>query len=120
MVIDLLSVLHRQPDYSFSRIVTGNEFWFLYLDLSDHMFAASRDEVIPRENARIEAQRAMLTIFFSGVSLIKMDALPSGVQFTSNIFSIIFYPILLKQEENFLQSSQGSIFCTHGQFDVSQ
>jgi hypothetical protein len=53
MAIDLLSVLDRQADYSFSRIVTGDEFWFLYLSRSDHMSAASRDKVIPREKATI-------------------------------------------------------------------
>jgi hypothetical protein len=36
----------------FSRIMTGNELWLLYWCLSDYMFAASRDKVIPREKPR--------------------------------------------------------------------
>jgi hypothetical protein len=78
MAIDLLSVLRLQADHSFSQIVIGNESWFLYQYQSDHIFAASREEVIPREKATIEAQRVMLTIVSSGVSLTKVDALPSG------------------------------------------
>jgi hypothetical protein len=46
---DFLTLLRRQARFSFSRIVTGNESWFLYLYQSDHMFAASQDEVIPRK-----------------------------------------------------------------------
>jgi hypothetical protein len=49
MAIDLSSVIYRQMNHYFPRIMTGDESWFLYLYLSDHMFAASRDEVIPRE-----------------------------------------------------------------------
>jgi hypothetical protein len=74
MATDLLSVLDRQADYFF-RIVTVDEFWFLYLYLSDHMSAASQNEVIPREKVTIATQRVMLTIFFNGVSLITVDAL---------------------------------------------
>jgi hypothetical protein len=42
--------------------------------------------VIPREKATIRAQRVMLTIFFSGVSLITVDALPSGAQLPQEYF----------------------------------
>jgi hypothetical protein len=62
MAIDLSNVFHRQTNHSFVRIVTGDESWFLDLYPSDHIFAANRDEVIPREKATIEAQKAMLTI----------------------------------------------------------
>jgi hypothetical protein len=86
MATDLLSVLYRQADYSFSPIVTGDESWFLYLYLSDHMFTASRDNMIAREKATIKAQSVILTIFFSGVSLITVDALLSGAQFTQEYF----------------------------------
>jgi hypothetical protein len=55
MATDLLSVLHLQADYSFSRIATRDKYWFLCLYLSDHMFTASQDEVIPREKAMIGA-----------------------------------------------------------------
>jgi hypothetical protein len=78
MTTDLLNVLHRQANYSCSRIVTGDESWFLYLYLYDYMFAISRDEMIPREKATIEAQRIMLTILFSGMSLITVDTLLFG------------------------------------------
>jgi hypothetical protein len=53
MAIDLSSILYHQENYSFSQIMTGDESWFLCLYPSDHMFAVSRDEVIPREHATI-------------------------------------------------------------------
>jgi hypothetical protein len=49
MTNDPLRVLRRKADYFFSRIMTHTEFWFLYWCLSDHIFAASRDKVIPRK-----------------------------------------------------------------------
>jgi hypothetical protein len=66
--------------------VTGDEFWFLYLYLSTHLFAVSRDEVIPREKATIGAEKIMLTLFFSAVSLITLNALPSGARFNQAHF----------------------------------
>jgi hypothetical protein len=42
------------------------------------MFATSREEVIPRTKATIGAQKVMLTIFFNGVKLISLNALPAG------------------------------------------
>jgi hypothetical protein len=49
MAINSLALLRRQAELSFHRIVTGDESWFLCLYQSDHMFAATRDEVIPRK-----------------------------------------------------------------------
>jgi hypothetical protein len=46
------------------------------------MLARSRGEMIPRPKATISAQKVMLTIFFSGVKLISLNALPSGARFT--------------------------------------
>jgi hypothetical protein len=86
MANDLLSVLHSQVDYSFSRIVTEDEFWFLFLSSFDYMFSASRDEVIPREKATIWSQKVILAIFFGGMSLIISNALPSGAQFSQKCF----------------------------------
>jgi hypothetical protein len=47
MASDLLTLLRGQARFSFSRIVTWDESWFLYLYQSHHIFAVSRDEVIP-------------------------------------------------------------------------
>jgi uncharacterized membrane protein len=63
---------------SFSRIVTGNESWFLVLYQSDHMFATTRDEVIPRTKQIIGFQKIMLMILFTGTKLISLNALPAG------------------------------------------
>jgi hypothetical protein len=76
MASDLLTVLRGQTRFSFSRIVTVDESWFLYLYQSDHMLAASRDEVIPRKNT-IGTRKVIVTIFFSGAKLISLQPLPS-------------------------------------------
>jgi hypothetical protein len=46
----------------------------------------SRDEVIPREKATITAQTIILMIFFNGVSLTTLNALPSGARFNQEYF----------------------------------
>jgi hypothetical protein len=75
------------------------------------MFAASRDEVIPREKAIVDARKAMLAIVFSGVTLITMNTLPSGVRFTQKYFIINILPDIVEargrifrrvRRENFL------------------
>jgi hypothetical protein len=53
MATNLLNLLREQAQFSFSQIVTGDESWFLYLYQSDHIFAASRDEVIPRKKPQL-------------------------------------------------------------------
>jgi hypothetical protein len=64
LTIDMLSFLRQQISLSFSRIVTGDELWFLSLYQSDHVFTKSWDEVIPRTKHTIGAQKVMLTIFY--------------------------------------------------------
>jgi histone-lysine N-methyltransferase SETMAR len=71
----MLDVLLEQRDKSFNCIVTSDKSWFVYRDLSDHMFASGRENVIPREKQIIGARKVMLTIFFSRTSLINLDAL---------------------------------------------
>jgi hypothetical protein len=53
MASDFVTLLRGQARPSFSRIVTGDESWFLYLYQSDHMFFASRDEVILRRKTQL-------------------------------------------------------------------
>jgi hypothetical protein len=50
------------------------------------MFPRSRDEVIPRTKAKMDAQKVMLTIFFSNVRVIGLNVQPSGAQFTQEYF----------------------------------
>jgi hypothetical protein len=99
ITIDLLSVLRPQPEFSFSRIVTEDESWFLYSLQSDHNFATIREEVIPRTKATISAQKVMLTIFFSGVKLIRLNALPAGARFTQEYFINSIFPDILDEKQ---------------------
>jgi hypothetical protein len=50
------------------------------------MFPSSRDEVIPRVKTTIGAHEAMMTIFFSGVQLVTLKALPPGTRFNQEYF----------------------------------
>jgi hypothetical protein len=45
------------------------------------MFAASRDEVIPRKNPQLRSE-SYGDDFFSGAKSISLQALPSGARFT--------------------------------------
>jgi hypothetical protein len=77
-----LTLLRGQTPFSFSRIMTGDESWSLHLFQSDHMFAASRDEVIPRKRPTIGTRKVMVTIFFRSAKLISLQALPPRARFT--------------------------------------
>jgi histone-lysine N-methyltransferase SETMAR len=113
MLVDLLSVLRRQPEFSFSRIVTGDEPWFLYSFQPDHMFATSREEVIPRTNATIGAQKVMLAIFFSSVKLISLNALPAGARFTQEYFINRILPDILDEKQRILRRNRRDDFFVH-------
>jgi hypothetical protein len=69
------------------------------------MFATSREEVIPRTKATISAQKVMLTIVFSGVKLISLNALPAGVGFTQEYFINSIVADILDKKTNFKEES---------------
>jgi hypothetical protein len=113
MANDLLSVLHSQVDYSFSRTVTEDEFWFLYRPPFDYMFSASRDEVIPREKATIGSQKVILAIFFGGMSLIISNPLPSGARFNQKCFIHDVIPDIVEvRRQIFHRFHQREFSCT--------
>jgi hypothetical protein len=59
----MLDILREQTDKSFNCIITCDEERFVYLYLSDHMFASGRESVISREKQIIASRMVMLTIF---------------------------------------------------------
>jgi hypothetical protein len=63
------------------------------------MFSRSRDEVIPRTKATIAVEKVMLTIFFSGVKLISLNALPLGVRSTQEYFMHNILPYIVNERE---------------------
>jgi histone-lysine N-methyltransferase SETMAR len=97
MASGLLTLLRGQVLFSFSRIVTGNESWFLYLYQTDHMFAVSRDDVILRKKSTIGARKVMMTIFFSGAKLISRWAFPAGAEFTQEYFIDTILPDIIHE-----------------------
>jgi hypothetical protein len=50
------------------------------------MFTSGRENVIPREKQTIDARKIMLTIFFSGISMISLEALPHDQTCTQEYF----------------------------------
>jgi hypothetical protein len=120
MANDLLSVLHSQVDYSFFRIVTEDESWFLYLSPFDYMFSASRDEVIQSEKATIGSQKVMLAIFFGGMSLITLNALSSGGRFNQKYFVHDIIPDIVEARRRISIDFTRENFRVHGQFHVPQ
>jgi hypothetical protein len=80
-------VLYDQVDNSFDGVVTGNESWFVYIYLSDYMFATGRNEIVPKEKQTIWARKVMLTIFRRAAS----DYSGSTTTW-SGIHLKIFYP----------------------------
>jgi hypothetical protein len=75
------------------------------------MFAASRDEVIPRKKHTIGARKVMVTIFFSGAKLISLQALPSGARFTQEYFINTILPDLVHERgQIFRRVNRGDFF----------
>jgi hypothetical protein len=73
------------------------------------MFALSRDEVIPRTKATIGAHRVMVTIFFSGLHMITLKALPPGNRFNQEYFIDEILPgIVNKRRQIFLKIQRGT------------
>jgi hypothetical protein len=59
----MLDVLQEQRDKSFNCTVISDESWFVYLYLSDQIFAYRPENVIPREKQTIAARKVMLLMF---------------------------------------------------------
>jgi hypothetical protein len=67
--------------------------------------------VIPRTKATISAQKVMLTIFFSVVKLITLNALPTGARFTQEYFINSILPDILDEKHRILwRYSRGDFF----------
>jgi hypothetical protein len=77
------------------------------------MFATSQEEVIPRTKATICAQKVMSKIFFSGVKLISLNALPDGARFTQEYFINSILPDILDEKQRILRrNGQGNFSYT--------
>jgi histone-lysine N-methyltransferase SETMAR len=109
----MLSLLRQQMSLSFSRIVTGDESWFLSLYQSDHMFTASPDEVIPRTKQTIGARKVMVTIFFAATKLVSLNALPPGGRFTQYYFINTVLPDIVHERGQILRRVRPADFFVH-------
>jgi hypothetical protein len=95
------------------------EFWFSWSYPSDDIFAAGRHEVIPRRKATIGAQKVMVTVFFSGVTLVSLNTLPSGARFIQESFVRSILPDIIHETGRIFSRVRRAFFRTHGQFHVS-
>jgi hypothetical protein len=73
--------------------VTGDESWFVYLYLSDHMFTFGRENVISKKADNWGAQD-YADIIFSETSLISLDTLPYDQTYTQKYFVENILPTL--------------------------
>jgi hypothetical protein len=110
MASGLLTLLRGQARFSFPRIMRGDESLFFCLYQSDHMFAASRDDMIPRKkhNCRSESSG---NDFFCDAKLISLQALPSDARFTQEYFINTILPdIVHERGQIFRRVHQGAVF----------
>jgi histone-lysine N-methyltransferase SETMAR len=113
MSIDLLSVLCPRPEFSIFWNRDKRRVLVLYSLQSDHLFAPSREEVIPRTKATIGAHKVMLTIFLSGVKLISLNALPIGARFTQEYFIKSIVPDILDEKQRIFRRNRRGPFFIH-------
>jgi histone-lysine N-methyltransferase SETMAR len=93
--------------------MTGDESWFVCLYPSDHMFASWRENVIPRQKQTIASRKIMLTIFFSGTSLISLNALPHGQTYTKEYFIDNILSDLVNEKRRIWRQNQVGQFFVH-------
>jgi hypothetical protein len=103
MASDLLTLLRGQAQFSFSRIVTADESWFLYLSQSDHIFVPSRDEMIRREKSTIDSRKVKVTTFFIGAKLFCLQALPPGARYIEEYFINRILPDIVHESGQILR-----------------
>jgi hypothetical protein len=82
----LLRALTGGTANGFTKIITADESWCYWS--SDHslQWSASRDQVPTRELNTIDAKKSMLTLIFSGHSLLPLDHLLKGCKMNSQYF----------------------------------
>jgi hypothetical protein len=82
----LLQALRSDSEEHFARLMTGDESWFSYSYELLTMFGHRRDEVIPKVSQTIGSKKAMTTMFFAGVRLLKLVHLP-GAQSCKKVYN---------------------------------
>jgi hypothetical protein len=65
------------------------------------MFARAPSELIPRTRQKIDAKKAMITIFFTALRLILLGVLPKGSKFNQQYFIDYMFPDLKTENRNF-------------------
>jgi hypothetical protein len=90
----LLQILRMLQPNAFDGIATRDESWFQYVEMSNSMFAPSRDLAATRTKDADRTKNTMLTIFFTSRKLIVQEALPKGTTFTQHFFIADIFPDL--------------------------
>jgi hypothetical protein len=67
------------------------------------MFAASREEVAPFVRIQLRAQKVVITVFFTFMTLILSEALPRGRNFNQDYFIAIVLSELGKEKRQLLR-----------------
>lgn len=96
----LLTILRNDESAVFSRVATGDEFWFPYPYQSTHCYATSREEVRPRTKSTIAPKRTMVTIFFTGTKLLVLGIVSREEKFNQNHFLAVIAPELSKENSD--------------------
>jgi hypothetical protein len=85
----------------------------VYIYQYDHMFAAGRDKMIPREKQTIDAHKVILTIFFTSRHLIILDSLLSHQTYTQNYFTENILPDIVREKTRFCRKHRRTQFDLH-------
>jgi hypothetical protein len=89
----MLRIPHESEGNQIEGITTGNKFWFQHSDPSLKMFAGSPTDVVPRTRQAFETKQTIITISFTGRTLIVLDVLPAGSKFNELYFVDHIFPI---------------------------
>jgi hypothetical protein len=111
----LLDMLQLYAEHNFEGMTPGDELWFLYTTYGDSRFATSAREIVSRTKQNISAKKIMVTIFFTSIQLLVLNALPKGTKFNQDNF----IDTVLPKETNCEAQGSAEFFSPHGQFSAS-
>jgi histone-lysine N-methyltransferase SETMAR len=96
-------VLRPEQENNFEHVVTGDESWFFLHYPNESIWAESRDEVSVRIKQTIDAEKCLISIFWSVNGIHSLTAISKGESYNSVSFCNV---VVLSLVENICSGSR--------------
>ena len=96
----MLDHLRTAKHRSWVKFYTGDESWFYLATDYEHMWMEEGDEPPTRARKMINAQKVLITIFWSPRGFPVVEALPKGQKFNSRYMTDVIIPALIEDSRS--------------------